>query len=188
MVRRNGLLLGSCAIAGLIAPLEAAADTITYSYDAKGRLRTSSVSGGPNNGTNTAICYDAADNRRQYVTVVGGAAACVSTPAPTPTPTPTPTNQPPVAGTDWTQVQMCGSGQQIAVLDNDSDPDGNTPLTVVSVSGASLGAAFVVGGLRISYQPHGFPSGTDSFTYQVRDSLGATATGTVHVEVMDVGC
>jgi len=83
---------------------------------------------------------------------------------------------------------MCGSGHQIAVLENDSDPDGNTPLTVVSVSGASLGAVFVVGGLRVSYQPHGFPAGSDSFTYEVQDSLGATSTGTVYVEVMDVGC
>ncbi len=98
------------------------------------------------------------------------------------------TNQPPVAGTDYAQVQMCGTGQQIAVLDNDSDPDGHTPLTVVSVTSASLGSVFVVGGFRISYQPNGFPAGSDSFTYEVRDSLGATATGTVYVEVMDVGC
>lgn len=88
------LLLGGGAAAALIAST-GYAETVTYSYDALGRLRASSVSGGPDNGTSTAICYDAASNRERYVTTVAGAAACTASPylpsAPVPTPTPTPT-------------------------------------------------------------------------------------------------
>ena len=69
------LLLAGCA-AGIIGTTAGNAETITYSYDALGRLRTSSVSGGPDAGTNTAICYDAAGNRERYTTTVAGAATC----------------------------------------------------------------------------------------------------------------
>lgn len=69
-------LLCGCALAGCSAIPSANAETVSYSYDALGRLRASSVSGGPDNGTNTAICYDAASNRERYVTTVAGAAVC----------------------------------------------------------------------------------------------------------------
>ena len=180
--------LGSCAAIGLIAATGAYAETVTHTYDVLGRLRTSSVSGGPNSGTNTAICYDAANNRQKYVTAIGGAASST----PTPTPTPTPTNQPPVAVADSAMAQMCGWGEEIAVLANDSDPEGNTPLAIVSVSAANMGTPALLGsagnGTAIFYQPNGYSAGTDSFTYQVRDSLGAVSTGTVTVNVMNVGC
>lgn len=39
------------------------AETVTYTYDALGRIVSSSVSGGPNSGLNTALVYDAAGNR-----------------------------------------------------------------------------------------------------------------------------
>jgi len=91
---RRLLLLGGCAIVGVAASVASNAETVTYSYDALGRLRTSSVSGGPNNGTNTAICYDPASNRERYVATVAGAAVCTTSTyppsAPVPTPTPTP--------------------------------------------------------------------------------------------------
>lgn len=93
---RRMLLLASCAVAGVAGSVANGAETVTYSYDAQGRLRASSVSGGPSNGTNTAICYDAASNRERYVTTVSGAAACIPTtyppsaplsvPAPAPAP------------------------------------------------------------------------------------------------------
>jgi YD repeat-containing protein len=72
------LLLASCAVAGISGSVANSAETVTYSYDAQGRLRASSVSGGPDNGTTTAICYDAASNRERYVTAVAGAAACTT--------------------------------------------------------------------------------------------------------------
>lgn len=56
-------------VAALIAvfPVQgASAETITYSYDALGRLVSSSVTGGPSGGATTGIGYDAAGNRTSY--------------------------------------------------------------------------------------------------------------------------
>jgi hypothetical protein len=47
-----------------------AAETVTYTYDALGRLVTSTVSSGPNSGLNTALTYDGAGNRTA-LTVTG---------------------------------------------------------------------------------------------------------------------
>lgn len=48
-------------------------ETVTYSYDAKGRVTNVTRSGGPANGVATTFQYDAADNR-QNVTVTGSGA------------------------------------------------------------------------------------------------------------------
>lgn len=45
-----------------------AAETITYSYDARGRLITVSHSGTVNNNVVTNYTYDKADNRNQVTT------------------------------------------------------------------------------------------------------------------------
>jgi hypothetical protein len=45
-------------------------ETVTYTYDALGRLIVSSISGGPNNGTQTGTTFDPASNRTNY-TVTG---------------------------------------------------------------------------------------------------------------------
>ena len=50
------------AAAGLAAPA-AAAETITYSYDARGRLVQVARAGTVNNGVTTTHQYDKADNR-----------------------------------------------------------------------------------------------------------------------------
>ena len=47
-----------------------AAETITYTYDAQGRLVTVVSSGSVNNGVQSVYAHDAADNR-QRVTVTG---------------------------------------------------------------------------------------------------------------------
>lgn len=43
----------------------AAAETVTYTYDAQGRVVTVKHTGGPSNGVKTDYEYDAADNRRR---------------------------------------------------------------------------------------------------------------------------
>jgi hypothetical protein len=43
-----------------------AAETVTYSYDALGRLKQASTSGGADNGLTSALNYDPADNRSSY--------------------------------------------------------------------------------------------------------------------------
>ena len=62
---RNGgmmmkLVIGACAL--LLAPAAAAQETTTYSYDALGRLKTTSTSGGQNDGTVNQVEFDRAGN------------------------------------------------------------------------------------------------------------------------------
>jgi len=61
------LLLASAVLA-LAAAHAAAQETITYSYDELGRLKTVSHSGSVNAGVQTAYTLDAADNRTQVTT------------------------------------------------------------------------------------------------------------------------
>jgi hypothetical protein len=51
------------AAAAFVPALASAADTVTYSYDAKGRLTQAARSGSVNNGVVTAYAFDQADNR-----------------------------------------------------------------------------------------------------------------------------
>ncbi|MBF2028605.1 MAG: DUF4347 domain-containing protein, partial [Oscillatoriales cyanobacterium C42_A2020_001] len=62
------------------------------------------------------------------------------------------------------------------VLTNDSDPDGNTPLTVSLVTGPSNGSLSLNPNGTFSYTPNTNFNGTDTFTYSVRDSLGANSS------------
>lgn len=66
MARR---LLGVLALLG-IASSSAATETITYTYDAKGRLVKVERSGTVNNGVKTEYTHDKTDNR-QNVKVTG---------------------------------------------------------------------------------------------------------------------
>ncbi len=69
----------------------------------------------------------------------------------------------------------------IAVLDNDSDPDGDA-LTVVAVGVASHGS-IAMSGSEVTYTPDENYSGVDSFTYTVIDGHDGTATANVTVTV-----
>jgi YD repeat-containing protein len=78
---RLACLMTGAAIGVLMVTLNSARaqEATTYSYDALGRLVSSSTTGGPNNGVATGTCFDAAGNRTQYV--VGGAGApCTTAP------------------------------------------------------------------------------------------------------------
>jgi hypothetical protein len=61
-----------------------AAETVTYKYDALGRLITKSNTGSVNTNKRVTVCYDAAGNRKVYKVAANGTAA--SCPAPVPTP------------------------------------------------------------------------------------------------------
>ena len=63
------------AVAMLAASSVQAADTVTYSYDALGRLTSSSTSGGPANNTIVTIAFDPSGNRTNYKVVQGGTGA-----------------------------------------------------------------------------------------------------------------
>jgi hypothetical protein len=69
----------------------------------------------------------------------------------------------------------------IAVLANDSDPDGDA-LTLVAVTQPAGGAA-VIEGAEIRYLPAAGFSGNDAFDYTVSDGRGGESTASVRVEV-----
>jgi hypothetical protein len=74
------------------------------------------------------------------------------------------------------------------VLDNDYDPDGNTPLSQLSVSySGSLGAA-LDRSPGIVFRPNNSGTGTAVITYTIQDSLGATATGTFNLNIVQGQC
>ena len=73
----------------------------------------------------------------------------------------------------------------IAVLENDSDADGD-PLTVVEVSAPAHGTAVLVDAGTVRYTPEPDFHGPDRFTYVVGDGSGLTAQAAVDVTVLPV--
>ena len=92
-------------------------------------------------------------------------------------------NSPPVASPDQAVLDEDGT-LLIDVLANDSDPEG-LAITISSVGAASNGAVAIEDG-RIRYTPNANWFGMDSFSYTIRDLVGATATSTVEVLVKSV--
>ncbi|WP_300531304.1 Ig-like domain-containing protein [Maricaulis sp.] len=89
-------------------------------------------------------------------------------------------NSPPDAVNDTTHADA-GVAEDIYVLINDSDPDGD-PLTITSVSSTLYGTVQIIGNF-IRYTPFGFTSGTHTFTYTISDGNGGTDTATISVIV-----
>jgi hypothetical protein len=95
-------------------------------------------------------------------------------------------NQPPVAKDDTTNTVL-GSAVNINVLANDTDPDGNLPLTAKIATSPGNGTAAVQTNNTITYTPNSGFSGTDTFTYQAIDSLGGvSAPATVTVNIANI--
>ena len=69
MGRLKNFLIAASAAA--VAAAAMAAETISYSYDAQGRLRRVVHQGSINNGVTTNYAYDAADNLTNKVTSGG---------------------------------------------------------------------------------------------------------------------
>jgi hypothetical protein len=92
-----------------------------------------------------------------------------------------PVNRLPVAVNDVATTNA-GVAVSIAVLANDSDPDGDA-LTVSSTADFVGGPATVVASGAVTFTPAAGFSGTGSFTYAVADGKGGSATGSVSVTV-----
>ena len=84
-------LLGAAAGALAAGGAAQASETVTYTYDALGRLIAVSTSGGPNDGQAVGTCYDPAGNRSTYAVATG-------TPPPPCAPPPPPPPPPPPGG------------------------------------------------------------------------------------------
>jgi len=144
-------------------------ELVTYSYDTLGRLTKVSRSGTVNNGVTADYSYDASDNRTNVTVAASGSAP------------PPPANSPPTPVND-SGVQGRCTTQYYNVVANDTDPDGNYPLTLVSVTGMGfvVASATTIEFTSLSYGRTG--------TYTVRDSLGATATATLTVTLAGGTC
>ena len=93
-------------------------------------------------------------------------------------------NPSPVAGDDTATVKT-GKSVEVAVLANDSDPDGD-PLTVTKAK-AGNGAVEILADGSIKYTPKAGFTGTDTITYVVSDGNGGFAIASVTITVADDG-
>jgi uncharacterized delta-60 repeat protein len=91
-------------------------------------------------------------------------------------------NRPPVAVND-VAVTGFNAPVVVAVLANDSDPDGN-PLTVAIATAPANGTAVANPNGTVTYTPNAGFAGPNAFTYTVSDGQGGTATATVTVTVL----
>ncbi len=88
---------------------------------------------------------------------------------------------PPVAEDDFAVTQR-DTAVAIAVLANDSDPDGDT-LSVVAVTDPAHGSAAMGGDGTVTYTPDAGFAGADTFEYTISDGAGGTDAATVFVTV-----
>ena len=89
-------------------------------------------------------------------------------------------NQAPAAGNDSYESDPAGGPVTGSVFGNDFDPDGD-PLTSGLLSSPSFGTVVLNPDGTFVYTPGPDFTGTDTFTYEVRDSSGATSVGTVNI-------
>jgi len=181
---RAGLILAGTATLGIGAAAAYASETIVYKYDARGRLVRVERTGTVNDNVSADYSYDKADNRTSVNTVSPNPPP--PSPPPPPPPPPPPGNQPPVAVNDAGGMTKCVP-QSFAVLANDSDPDNNLPLALVSVSYGGTRGTPSIQGTGVVFTPSGL-TGTANVSYVMRDSLGATASATLTISITDGDC
>ena len=90
-------------------------------------------------------------------------------------------NDAPTAGDD-SAFSNSGGSVVINVLANDSDPEGET-ISIDSVGTAAHGTVLINANGTVTYTPTVGYSGSDTFTYDVRDASGAVDTATVSLVV-----
>ncbi|ABI76742.1 RHS/YD repeat protein [Hyphomonas neptunium ATCC 15444] len=137
----------------------AAAQTVTYTYDALGRLTGADYPA----GASTKYVYDAAGNRTSVVSI-----------------------QSPIAVNDAISTNS-NTSKSFDPRINDSDPQGGA-LTIVSVDGPPVGSAIITGGgTGITYAPPIGSIGLATFDYTIRNPQNATATARVTVTILNQG-
>ena len=93
-----------------------------------------------------------------------------------------PVNDAPRAVDDSSQV-LQDSAVTVLVMPNDTDVDGDV-LRLVGVSDPPHGSAGLNPDLTVTYRPDPGYTGPDSFTYDIRDTLGLESRATVRVTVL----
>jgi YD repeat-containing protein len=176
----RGLLISVSVIALMMPSSINATETVTYSYDAQGRLVQSVISGTVNNGQTSTTTFDGANNRTNYSVSVNGG---TSPPSPPPPPPPPSSNQPPVSVADATLSVVCNGNGVRNVLGNDSDPEGDLPLSMSLSGGTGLSYVAQEGAQSIRfYAP---PTRNTGYTvsYVITDARGATTSATLSLYV-----
>ena len=77
-----------------------------------------------------------------------------------------------------------GTAVKIDVPLDGIDPDGDSVTLVGITTPPSLGRIVDIGSTHISYEAYPASAGTDSFTYEVADTSGKSATGTIRIGVI----
>ena len=171
------------------APASDGGESIThYEYEQDGSGTWTSTG-----GTATRYTVTGLTNGQTYMFRVravnsigasGESNQATATPSEVTPPPPPPVNVAPLAVDDAAETAE-DTPVTIAVLENDSDPNGDT-LTVVEVSAPAHGTAVVVDAGAVEYTPEPDYHGTDRFTYVVGDGSGLTAQAVVEVTVLPV--
>ncbi|MDF2574551.1 MAG: hypothetical protein K0S05_1463, partial [Agromyces sp.] len=86
--------------------------------------------------------------------------------------------------TPLTSRTFAGSAVKIDIPLDQLDPDGDS-VTLTGISAApNLGRVIERTSTSLTYEAFAGSAGTDSFTYELRDTLGATAEGTIRIGVI----
>ncbi len=97
---------------------------------------------------------------------------------------PPPPNQPPVTNADPpTLLVNCGEYGTRDVVSNDTDPDGDYPLVLDSLTGTGLSFASIASPTTIGFSAPYTRNANYTVTYTIRDARGAKATGALAVTV-----
>ena len=162
--------------------IAAATETVVYAYDALGRLTGSATTGTVNGGVQTSTSFDPAGNRAGYsVSGVGGVGTPPPPPSPPPPspPPPPPTNQPPVAVADASLSVICNSQGVRNVLINDTDPEGDLPLSFAITGGTGESFVLKEGAQSIRFYAPETRGANYSVAYTVTDSRGASTNASL---------
>jgi YD repeat-containing protein len=93
---------------------------------------------------------------------------------------PPPPNQPPVANADPELRVVCGNYGALDVVSNDTDADGDLPLSLdPSLSGSGAPFASIASSTMIGFSAPYAQNASYQVIYTIRDARGATATGTL---------
>ncbi len=86
--------------------------------------------------------------------------------------------------TPLTSRTFAGSGVSIDIPLDGLDPDGDSVMLTGIMSAPSLGRIADRTSTSITYEAFAGGAGTDTFEYELRDALGATATGVIRIGVI----
>jgi hypothetical protein len=95
-------------------------------------------------------------------------------------------NNPPTVGNNSFSLWSCQE-KTVNLTSNDSDPEGNYPLTVTAVDPSSLGYIEISSASSVTYYAAD-TAGGETLSYTVQDSLGASATGLISIGVIGRQC